>query len=855
MEVERNSADGFYVFASDETLDFGPGLAGLTLTFQLSKSGGAFGAVAPAQTDLGGGNYWIVPIAAHRDTLGQNAWEFAAAGAIIAPRYEYVVFQRAYLKDVLGNRDAIEGGWTGDLYYVDPINGSDSNEGSRELPFLTMATTLAAVTDWNQDVVYIIPGDGTAQTVLDEQVSITKNTFDIRGAGPEATMWLTTSPGDLITVTANGVRLSNMELQTDVTGSGDAVTFTGDRNLLTRTILSHSQGDAVTIVDGSGFNRILDNLLFDVGAGGSGDAVQINGNTLLTQFNQVRGNTIYSPDGDGVKLAGSNIENTVISGNEIINGLGWGISIGAQVSKTVIADTVLQFNVLGDVLDNGDQTYYEDRASVIYLNGVYLDTINGTPGQEPRVNATRALPSDSITDVKVVADKKNIKQIIGQPGSDIIFVENLLGYEFLGDGYLVHFGGFDISGTDFVGLIIIDGIATAATARPLFQEVRFNTCTIPPSVQFGCLYRGVMTFGAIGEYEIGNGFSGVTSAEFVIGTGQGTVSIENFSGGLILTAVGPGSLVNVSFLNGRKISVDGTGGQVNVSGRYESLTDLSGGSVAFNTDGASFTEIDEPLSAVVDNQETRNAMTLAATVGTAADSIDDKLDTMPVDIDTELTAQHGAGSWQEGSGGGTGTGAWTITVTVDDGVDPLSAATVRFTDKALPAVTFAGETDLNGVVVFNLDDADYTVAITRNGASFAGDELTVNGANQAVTYSMTPDTPPIPPMDPQLCTVQIRCLFQGEPTVGISVNVSNLPKPIPPNSAGLSTEQDFWTEISDSNGLATFGNATKGLLQGATVRVWRGLRGKNAEFTDFEVPLTSTALFDFVIGLDTFEAP
>lgn len=88
--VLQNSTLGFYIFASDSTTPT-TGKTGLTLTITLSKSGAAASTVAPSQSEIGNGLYWITPIAAHRDTLGEIAWQFSASGAIIAPRLEKVV--------------------------------------------------------------------------------------------------------------------------------------------------------------------------------------------------------------------------------------------------------------------------------------------------------------------------------------------------------------------------------------------------------------------------------------------------------------------------------------------------------------------------------------------------------------------------------------------------------------------------------------------------------------------------------------------------------------------------------------------------------------------------------------------
>jgi len=82
---------------------------------------------------------------------------------------------------------------------------------------------------------------------------------------------------------------------------------------------------------------------------------------------------------------------------------------------------------------------------------------------------------------------------------------------------------------------------------------------------------------------------------------------------------------------------------------------------------------------------------------------------------------------------GSGTGARTVTVTVNDGTTALQNATVRMTSGA---ETYTALTNVSGVCTFNLDDATWVVSITRNGYSFAGTTLVVDGT-ETVTYSMT----------------------------------------------------------------------------------------------------------------------
>jgi hypothetical protein len=109
----------------------------------------------------------------------------------------------------------------------------------------------------------------------------------------------------------------------------------------------------------------------------------------------------------------------------------------------------------------------------------------------------------------------------------------------------------------------------------------------------------------------------------------------------------------------------------------------------------------------------------------------------------------------DGISTGSGTGARTVTVTVNDGTDTLQNARVRMTEGVN---SYTATTNVSGVATFNLDDATYTVSITKSGYSYAGTTLVVDGT-EAVTYSMTAVTV-TPPDDPALCAVSIHVVDQ-----------------------------------------------------------------------------------------------
>lgn len=83
-------------------------------------------------------------------------------------------------------------------------------------------------------------------------------------------------------------------------------------------------------------------------------------------------------------------------------------------------------------------------------------------------------------------------------------------------------------------------------------------------------------------------------------------------------------------------------------------------------------------------------------------------------------------------GGGSGTGARLVTVTVDNGATVLENVTVRMSEGVN---TYTAQTNVSGIAVFNLDDATYTVTLSKPGYTYTGTTLLVNGT-EAETYSM-----------------------------------------------------------------------------------------------------------------------
>jgi hypothetical protein len=236
-----------------------------------------------------------------------------------------------------------------------------------------------------------------------------------------------------------------------------------------------------------------------------------------------------------------------------------------------------------------------------------------------------------------------------------------------------------------------------------------------------------------------------------------------------------------------------------------------------------------PTAAVIADAVWDEARSGHVTAGTFGEKVNAELDSYAQAMVTAFNAMRSGNVFTApalanaptGSGGGSGTGARTVTITVNDGTSVLQNATVRMTEGAN---TFTALTNASGVAVFNLDDATYTVSISKSGYSYAGTTLIVNGTETA-TYSMTAISI-TPPDNPDLSAIVVTCLgtdFETQSGVTIDLRIITLPLGST-NAAYPGLKQ---TATSNGSGIATL-YAPKG-----SVCEWK--RGKEDSWTEITI--------------------
>ena len=211
-----------------------------------------------------------------------------------------------------------------------------------------------------------------------------------------------------------------------------------------------------------------------------------------------------------------------------------------------------------------------------------------------------------------------------------------------------------------------------------------------------------------------------------------------------------------------------------------------------------------------------DASGIRAAIGMAAADLDDQLDEILSDADA-------------------GAGARTVNVLVNDGSSPLENANVRFDEGAN---TYIDSTSAAGSGTFNLDDATYQVAVTKDGYTYSGSSLVVTSSVN-VTYSMTLNTIAAPPNASTSTGVTYLYDHMGvlEPGAKASVQITS-----GPGGSGIGYDKRIWTEIANSAGLIQF----SGLIREATYNYWRG-SSKTASVS-ITVPDALSFNLDEIIG-------
>lgn len=244
---------------------------------------------------------------------------------------------------------------TGNVYYWDPVAGSDTNGGlTPSTAVATFAHAHSLVTTGNFDIIYCLSTDPSGITTVTETLAITKNTLRVRGPGHIFQLKPTTTIADTVAITAHSVEISGLYIETAATGSMNGLSIAGNRNLVKDCWITNVRGQGITLTS-SAYSKITSCAIEEC----DGDGIKLNSNVTQLNFSK----NIINANLNGINLAGTGIADNLIENNIIYKNTTYGLTIGSGVANTNVRGANTIVNNGTNTLDSGTDSYIEAPAS------------------------------------------------------------------------------------------------------------------------------------------------------------------------------------------------------------------------------------------------------------------------------------------------------------------------------------------------------------------------------------------------------------------------------------------------------------------------------------------------------------
>jgi hypothetical protein len=310
----------------------------------------------------------------------------------------------------------------GKIIYWNPTLGDDEFLGSS--PDTAVATFSRAhdiATSGDGDVIFALNKGAAGNVLVNEQLSITKNSLSLRGPGTNFRISNTSGTGPSITITGNNVVVEHIAVEHDVgaTSMTDGILIDGSggnvNNILIKDILFlDNKADSISINDS--VNSVIQGCFIE-DSGGNGITVGDNVDDLF-----ITDNTIDRPV-YGVNLTGSALD-TILINNDIHDCSQYGIRVGPTADQTIIrASNYLFDNIVGDILEEVGSTNTNIESLTtdqqLFNGTVTLDQTAGTSGTEFPIG-TQTNPVDNLTDALQIAANNSLEDIFVREGTFVV---------------------------------------------------------------------------------------------------------------------------------------------------------------------------------------------------------------------------------------------------------------------------------------------------------------------------------------------------------------------------------------------------------------------------------------------------
>ena len=243
---------------------------------------------------------------------------------------------------------------TGNVFYWDPINGLDTNNGltplTAKLTWGGASGLNSLVVAQNHDVVLGLPGEIGGTTVITEQVVFDKEYTLIRAVGRDMVFRPIATTGATVSIKAEGVELSGVRIETALMGDGEALEVSADFCYLHDVWVEFSRGDGIRLQNVS-YAKLSDIHIRNC----LGNGLVFNGATQDCMYNSVSNLESLLNGGHGVLFTGANCVNNYVwgdgKGTAISRNTGWGVKeeSGADFNHILGPSVHIDDNTAGEI--------------------------------------------------------------------------------------------------------------------------------------------------------------------------------------------------------------------------------------------------------------------------------------------------------------------------------------------------------------------------------------------------------------------------------------------------------------------------------------------------------------------------
>ncbi|MCK5611043.1 hypothetical protein KAR91_54725 [Candidatus Pacearchaeota archaeon] len=451
--------------------------------------------------------------------------------------------------------------------------------------------------------------------------------------------------------------------------------------------------------------------------------------------------------------------------NAMINGSGF---ISAMLN-TVVDNTYNIAKSWGKRL-RGIEEYQGYEGGSIYIN----TTGGGSAGSESHVNGILDNPVDNLADALILSAALNITCFDVSSGSSLTFISSQDGKCYMGNNWILAFGGQSINGIYIHGAKV-SGIATAITTEPKLEDCTINGSTLPPGHYHGCGLLSDVVAGAAGDYfftacesDIAGG--GYPSFDFGAAIGTVNANFREYRGEIEFKNMGQAGTDAASIDgNGRvKMNANSIGGTISVQGHQELIN-----RAAFIAAGGTV------------NDASRFATDQLAGLVALLEGIDTSVESA-----ARFTEIKGAGWTTEtlraiqlaiaAVSGLDGANDVTIQLYETGGTTPIADASISIYNSAQTLLLGTVLTDVDGKIELGLDDGTYKLVCRKVQTMFTVPETIVVTQNETfIKYGVAQTYPS--PSNPEACNVYCDLSDFGQAAkegVVFSAVLANLPQVI-----------------------------------------------------------------------------